>query len=161
MSNFHHLVRQISNGTTCFTGDSAQKLHYWDHAGAVGGIYEFAAPSFRKKWWGSISLNDPRVEEIDCGPLDSLLKDHAPNTTFFDFFSLDVEGAELSALRSIDFDRVGFGVIFAEADKHSDAKNTAVRTLLERNGYIYLEDYQRSQWFINRWFDEIYKGLIY
>ena len=50
---------------------------------------------------------------------------YAPGGTFFDSFSLDVEGAELSVVESIDFGRVGFGVIFLEADEYNKMKNLA------------------------------------
>ncbi|KAL7553795.1 hypothetical protein ACHAWF_017147 [Thalassiosira exigua] len=127
--------------------------------GAVGGIYEFAAPSFREQWWKDIELDGPGVKKIQCDALDRLLLKHAPDTTFFDFFSLDVEGAELTVLESTDFDRVGFGIIFVEADKHNDAKNLAMRRFLEGKGYTYLFGYGRSYWFGNSNFDKIYEHL--
>jgi len=46
---------------------------------------------------------------------------------FFDFFSLDIEGAELGAVLAIDFDLVSFGVIFVEADEHNEMKNMAIK----------------------------------
>ncbi len=77
--------------------DRPQKLHYVETskgANAVKGIYEFASPS-----WGDVSLED--TQEIECDTLDSLLLVNAPQQTYFDFFSLDVEGAEMSVLESI------------------------------------------------------------
>ena len=32
-------------------------------------------------------------------------------TFYFDFFSLDIEGSEFEALQSLDFSKVGFGII--------------------------------------------------
>lgn len=141
--------------------DKPQKLHYFtDAKPAVSGIYEFATPSFRERWWGkNVSLDDPRVQEIDCDTLDGLLLKNAKNVKFFDFLSLDVEGAELAVLKSIDFDRVGFGIIFAETSDNMQ-KNLAVRSLMESKGYFFIDDNARSYWFANLKFYEIYKDLI-
>mmetsp|Transcript_24873 Transcript_24873/g.44771 ORF Transcript_24873/g.44771 Transcript_24873/m.44771 type:complete len:334 (-) Transcript_24873:156-1157(-) len=131
--------------------------------GPTGGIYEFASPSFREQWWKDLSLdNNPKVEKIECDTLDSLLVKHAPTTTYFDFFSLDVEGAELSVLESIDFDRVQFGIIFVEADGHNQMKNLAIRQFLEKKaGYSFLYHEKPNYWFVNPDFYEIYKHLVY
>ncbi|KAL7533801.1 hypothetical protein ACHAXR_009085 [Thalassiosira sp. AJA248-18] len=139
---------------------SPQKLHYYGARPATGGIYEFSAPEFRKKFWGDIALDDPRVKEIDCDTLDSLLMNHAPHNNFFDFLSLDVEGAELSVFKSIDFDRVGFGIIFAEADR-SKMRQLAIRQFMESKGYSFLEVFSNSYWFVNRDFHEIYNDLLW
>lgn len=150
--------------------DAPTKLHYFDGIkGArnsegpnpVGGIYEFASESFIQRWWKGVPLDHPDVQEIQCDTLDNLLLQHAPQTTFFDFYSLDVEGAELSVLNSIDFNRVGFGVVLVEADGHNEFKNLAMRQLLESNGYLFLEEWHRSYWFVNRHFHEIYRDVIY
>ncbi|KAL7545191.1 hypothetical protein ACHAWF_008542 [Thalassiosira exigua] len=128
---------------------------------AVGGIYELAAPSFRERWWKNIALDSPDIRKIKCDTLDRLLLKHAPNVTFFDFFSLDVEGAELTVLESTDFDRVRFGIIFVEASSYDNVKNLVMRRFLERKGYTYLFDHGHgpSYWFANPNFDKIYKHL--
>eukprot|EP00581_Thalassiosira_minuscula_P016441 CAMPEP_0183717138 /NCGR_PEP_ID=MMETSP0737-20130205/10835_1 /TAXON_ID=385413 /ORGANISM="Thalassiosira miniscula, Strain CCMP1093" /LENGTH=229 /DNA_ID=CAMNT_0025946521 /DNA_START=389 /DNA_END=1079 /DNA_ORIENTATION=+ len=137
-----------------------QKLHYFG-GGATGGIYEFASPTFRQQWWKDIKLDDPRVQEIACDTLDNLLLEHAPTNTYFDFFSLDVEGAEFAVLKSVDWTRVGFGVILVEADNHNELKNLAMRETIEAQGYIFLEDYERSYWFVNKDFHLIYQDVVY
>lgn len=171
-SNFNKMVANRPNeiaNVHAGVCNSPRTLHYFDnpptaelgkkHAGAVSGIYEFASPSFRGRWWHNSTLED--THEIECDTLDNLLRKHVPKRTFFDFFSLDVEGAELSVLESTDFDRVGFGVIFVEADQHNDLKNLAVRATLEEAGYFYLRNVSRSEWYLNRQFHFIYKDLIY
>lgn len=141
-------------------------VHYADggykdrRSGAVSGIYEFAAPSFVRRYWKNIPMDDPRVKEVQCDTLDSLLLKHTPEWKYWDFFSLDVEGAEFSVLQSIDFSRVGFGVILVEADEHNQMKNSALKEFLETKGYVFVEEYARSYWFVNGSFDAIYKGLI-
>lgn len=138
-------------------------LHYLGNIyPEVSGIYEFAAESFRKHLWPGVDLNDERVKEIDCQTLDALLLNHTSHMIFFDFFSLDVEGAELAVLQSIDFDRVEFGIICAEADSHNYLKNLAMRNLLENHGYIFLlEQIGSNYWFSNGRFYEIYQHLVY
>lgn len=137
-------------------------LHYYGGepkgVNAVGGIYEFSTPEFRKDWWDDISLDDPKVNTIECDTMDNLLKKNT-NQTFFDFLSLDVEGAELSVLESIDFKRVGFGIIFAEQG-YNHLKSLAMREFVENHGYDFLQEYQGSYWWINRDFYHIYKNEI-
>lgn len=106
-------------------------------------------------------MDDPKVKEIECDTLDRLLLKHATEMNFFDFFSLDVEGAELAVLESVDFERVGFGIIFIEADKHNMLKNLAMRHLLESKGYSFLFEYEWNYWFSNDNFHEIYKDVAY
>jgi hypothetical protein len=65
--------------------------------------------------------------------MKQILQETVGSKFYFDFFSLDVEGAEYKVLKSIDFDQVGFGVVLVEADEHNQLKNMAVRTLLESN----------------------------
>ena len=169
--SYKKLVENRPNDVTIHAGvcSNPQKLH-WVEArdGAVAGIFEFAAPSFKKNWWGGIVGEDgslkndtDRVHEIQCDTLDSLLLEHAPSMNYFDFFSLDVEGAELSVLESIDFDRVGFGIIFVEADEHNGLKNLIMRKFLEDKGYSFMFEYERSYWFWSENFYDIYKDLAY
>ena len=130
-------------------------------SGAVGGIWEFTSPSFCEQWWKGITLDSPGVREIECNTLDDLLLMYAPYISVFDFLSLDVEGAELSVLESINYDRVQFGIVLVEADEHNQMKNFAMRQFLELKGYTFLYNYARSYWFINDNFYDIYKGLVY
>lgn len=167
-SNYEKLEKNRQNEiATVHAGVCAapETLHYYMPPGSgfevVGGIYEFTAPSFRDVYWKGISLDDPRVKQIECDTLDSLLNKYAPGTAYFDFFSLDVEGAEFSVLESIDYERVQFGIVFVEADSHNELKNLAMKQLLTRNGYDFLEEYERSYWFVNSDFYHIYRHLIY
>ena len=139
--------------------DQKSLLHYYGK-GAIGGIYEFSAPSFRKMWWGDVTLDDPKVKTIECDTMDSLLK-ISTNETYFDFLSLDVEGAEMTVLKSIDFDRVGFGIVLAEANEHNPLKNLAMRHYLQEKGYDFLMEYERSYWWVNKDFHNIHGDVIY
>lgn len=78
---------------------------------------------------------------------------------FFDFYSLDVEGAEWSVLQSIEWARTAFGMILLEEPdgKTDDARQ--MKEFLAQKGYEFLGTMDRSMWFKNNRFDEIYAGL--
>jgi FkbM family methyltransferase len=125
----------------------------------VGGILEFAAESFKDRWWSDADIQN--AEKIQCIPLKDLLDEQVGKHFFFDFFSLDIEGAEYEALASLDFNSVAFGVILVEALGYNEKKNLAVRTFLESNGYIFLGLTNRSYWFVNGGFANVYKDLLH
>eukprot|EP00607_Mallomonas_marina_P003826 CAMPEP_0182431032 /NCGR_PEP_ID=MMETSP1167-20130531/45819_1 /TAXON_ID=2988 /ORGANISM="Mallomonas Sp, Strain CCMP3275" /LENGTH=234 /DNA_ID=CAMNT_0024616879 /DNA_START=128 /DNA_END=829 /DNA_ORIENTATION=- len=96
------------------------KLHFKDQA-ATGGIIEFMPQSLidihhqdikstPKHMWKTL----PFVYEIECLPLHAILK-HT-RVQHINFFILDVEGAELSVLKTIKFDNIIFDVITIETD---------------------------------------------
>ena len=81
---------------------------------------------------------------------------------YFDFFSLDVEGSEYDALKSIDWSKTAFGLIFVEADGSNLRKDTKVTTLLLEKGYYLVdkaEPEQHSKWYINKDWHKIYEDL--
>jgi FkbM family methyltransferase len=84
---------------------------------------------------------DPGVE-VPCRPLSTMLEEYG--VTRINFFSLDVEGAELKVLETFDFDKVKIDVLMVEANfihaqkgltdtmsSEVDKKIEAVRTLVE------------------------------
>ncbi|KAL3918344.1 MAG: hypothetical protein SGILL_004285, partial [Bacillariaceae sp.] len=148
------------NAAVC---DERKKIHYLTRKGrgAVEGIYEFMPESFRNQWWPGVSLETPSnsIAEIDCIPMSDILDESPYN--YFDFYSLDVEGAEYEVLKSIDFDKYAFGILFVEADEHNPRKNLAIRTFLESKGYTYMMEHERSYWFVNQDFSKIYKDLLH
>jgi hypothetical protein len=140
--------------------DKPQTLHaFYSNNVAVGGIYEYVESSFKETWWPGISLeNDPRVQPIECDTLDNLLLMNAPGTIYFDFLSIDVIGAELAALRSIDFDRTQFGIVVV-AIGADEMKNLAMRQLMVTKGYSFIADHENSYYFANLNFNDIYRDL--
>jgi hypothetical protein len=128
---------------------------------AVDGILEFMSPGFKEKWWKNITLDSPQATTIECLPMSELLLEHYDGVKYFDIYSLDVEGAELQVLKSIDFDSYAFGVILLEANRKNDPiRNMALRTFLERQGYRYLIELNQNFWFVNQDFDHIYSDLL-
>jgi FkbM family methyltransferase len=83
---------------------------------------------------------------ISCIPMSQLLADLS--ITHIDFFSLDVEGAELAVLETIDFNAVRIDVIIAESRNRlcqdPCPKRDAVRKLMKTSGYI-LDDVSMVQ----------------
>jgi hypothetical protein len=93
----------------------------------------FATESFRR---GRSSQKRSYMRDaivVKCKPLRTILA-KVGSPFFFDFFSLDIEGAGYAAVRGIDFKQVSFGVIVVEADGHNPRKNVALRMQLESNG---------------------------
>lgn len=156
--NFESLVQNRPNDIKVHAAvcNTKQTVHFVQN-GATSGVWEFAPDSFRKYWWNGVDLKN--TTPIQCEPLRDILSKHS-DIQYFDIFSLDVEGAELEVLQSIDFTKTGFGVILIEADEHSSDKNYAVQKLLRQNGYIFFDHYQRSDWFVNERYNEIYARFV-
>ena len=72
---------------------------------------------------------------------------HDISSSLCSLFSLDVEGAEYEVLKSINFEVVTFDLIIVEADRSNVEKDTNVRNLLEKNGYSFVNNEGRSDWF--------------
>jgi hypothetical protein len=108
--------------------------------------------------WSENDIQNSKL--VKSRTLKNVLLEVVGENYFFDFFSLDIEGAELGAVMSIDFDLVSFGIIFVEADEHNDMKNMAVKLHLEKNGYAFVKNARKSDWFANVNFEEIYKDII-
>ena len=146
------------NAAIC--GSEAQELHWVQRPelSEVNGIWEFANEGFRQHYWRGISLD--QTQPITCKPLNTLLEEHVPETIFFDFFSLDIEGAEFVALEHFDFTKIGFGVIIIEIQDANLRKEWATRMLLEQNGYRHVRSFNRNAWYINADFAHIYRNVL-
>ena len=146
----------VVNAAVC---NRRQKLHFVQAPdNAVSGVYEFATEDYRNRWWKF--LKDPKeLPEIECLPMQDILDKHAPGVSFFDVLSLDVEGAEISVLNSIDFSITAFGMMVIEV-RPSYAPD--VRALLFKHGYIPFDGYEEhkmNSWFIHQNFYDIYAGI--
>lgn len=128
--------------------------------GAVTGILEFMAPSFVRHW----HPENAQRTRIRCEPLSNILDQSAHLRTethnMIDFLSLDVEGAEFEVLKTIDFDKVEFGIIFYEADDHNPLKNQAMITFLEERGYRFREHTLRSNFHVNIKWHHMYGDFL-
>ena len=73
--------------------------------------------------------------ELQCTPLSAILRE--AGVAHVDYFSLDVEGAELIVLQTIDWSAVTFGVLMVELDGKAPTKDADVRRLLRKRGFRY------------------------
>ncbi len=102
----------------------------------VAGIVEFMTPSFLQQWHPTFRSEDlHKMPSIPCVPLHLLV--NLFGISHINFFSLDVEGAELEVLKSVDLLAVSFDVIVVEASNHNKSKNMAVVELLDHEGYLF------------------------
>ena len=178
--NYEQLVKNRPNDLAnvhAAVCDYPQQLHFADTktSNATNGIWEYSNEAFRERYWKNIQFDD--TTPINCVPtqiiLDKVLLAYGDNDKdiiYFDFFSLDIEGGELAALKGIDFDRVGFGIIIVERNTADSESNREIKRLLEERGYDRYEDitsrqdcntpgYPRNYWYINRDFEAIYEGV--
>ena len=78
-----------------------------------------------------------RQIKMTCLPLTSIIE--AYGNTVIDYLSLDIEGAELQVLQSLDFEKVDIKVISVETNKIGtmfDGSLTQLDYFLRRNGYV-------------------------
>lgn len=135
----------VTSGDLSQASPSLQKDHWWHsspkRAGEKG-----------RKW-----TFDNRTVDVPCAPMDDYLALLPPADQLVpsipgsaalrapegregverhvDFFSLDVEGAELLVLESLDFQKTLVDVFIVELDGHKVDRNIKVRRLLRANGF--------------------------
>lgn len=115
--------------------------------------------AFRKQWYGSEENIPEGAVRTSCLPLQSILKHFG--ITHIDFFSLDVEGAELEVLKTLDLSAVHINVIVVEQDGTNSEKDEGVRKLLLANNFDIDRDistgsehmHSRNDWFVNKDFE--------
>jgi len=95
---------------------------------ATGGVLDEMSESFKKTWVKA----HPKTKSVECRPMSTYLAKHA----HIDFFSLDVEGAELVVLETIDFASTTVNMFMIELDRHNLERNYKVRQSLFNAGYI-------------------------
>ena len=120
-------------------------------------MQEFMPDSFRKNWYGTEDMPQS-AEVVPCVSLGSILQTFS--ISHIDFFSLDVEGAELEVLRTLDLSALHFKVIVVEQDGLNTTKDEAVRELLLAHNFeLYVNKAlretiagSRNDWFVNKHF---------
>ena len=113
--------------------------------GPVGGIYEFMEPDFVAAWHPTV--NPDELPIVFCMPLSAVLA--KTGLHHINFFSLDVENAEMEVLKTLDFSLFRFDVIVVEADGGSNSKYESVKELLMDNDYHYHGHVVRNDWFVH------------
>jgi len=145
----------------------------------IGGILEFMSLQFLKAFHpellknGSVSQGNsdsaedildwnkvrasPKVTQRTCLPLqaafDRFQIDH------INFMVLDLEGGELAALKSLDFERIQFDVLCVETNRfqnESDPYIDQVVNFMTGKGYkVYMRISGRNSWFVSPTFNSI------
>lgn len=119
---------------------AGQLVKFHTHAG-LGGI----ADTLGK--WKEEASKSPVVEFTTTTLGEVLDRTKAPS--FIHFLSLDIEGAELDALKGVPFDKYRFG---AMAIEHNDEepKRTDIVTFLEGKGYHRVHTFKQDDFFAPR-----------
>jgi len=93
----------------------------------LSGRTDLMTQNFKDKWGKYMKT----MVEIDCVPLTPLI---LSKFNHINFFSLDVEGAELELLESVDFNQIKVDIIIVEASDLNE-KNLAVEQYLINRHY--------------------------
>ena len=120
-------------------------------------MQESMPDSFRRTWYDSEDMPQ-MAEAVPCVSLGSILQTFS--ISHIDFLSLDVEGAELEVLHTLDLSALHFNVIVGEQDGLNSTKDEAVRELLLANNFeLYVDEALRetiagsqNDWFVNKHF---------
>jgi hypothetical protein len=119
---------------------AGQQVKFHTHAG-LGGI----ADTLGK--WKEEASKSPTVDFTTTTLGDVLAGANAPS--FIHFMSIDIEGAELEALKGIPFDKYRFG---AMAIEHNDEepKRTDILKFLDARGYQRVHTYKQDDFYAPR-----------
>ena len=94
--------------------------------------------------WKDEAAQAPTVEMTTVTLAEVLARAKAP--AFIHFLSLDIEGAELDALRGLPFDRSRFGAMAIEHNEE-EPKRTDIIKFLEARGYRRVHTYKQDDFF--------------
>jgi FkbM family methyltransferase len=108
-------------------------------SGDVGGVAETLG-----RWKGE-ALGAPSVELITVTLGDILERTNAPR--FIHFVSLDIEGAELEALKGFPFDKYKIGAMAVEHNEE-EPKRTQIEALMTRHGYRRVHSWYQDDFYL-------------
>ena len=102
------------------------RVNYSRQTATTSGIADYMSRSVYERF----RLGAAGYQSVPCGPLGAWLR--VLGVRRLDFFSLDVQGAELMVLRTIDWAALSVGVLVSECKGLgcADAQDRAVRRLL-------------------------------
>lgn len=108
-------------------------------AGGLGGVGETLGK------WNKTAASAPTVDIRTVTVADILARAGAPQ--FIHYVSLDVEGAELEALRGFPFDRYHVGAWTIEHNRE-EPKRSQIVALLAAHGYGRVHDWRQDDFFV-------------
>jgi FkbM family methyltransferase len=118
--------------------ETGRKMEF-QASGDVGGIKDTLG-----KWKGE-ALGAPTVQFTTVTLADILDNARAPR--FIHFVSLDIEGAELEALKAFPFDRYRIGALAVEHN-NEEPKRTAIEALMRRHGYRRVHSWYQDDFYL-------------
>lgn len=104
---------------------------------AVGCLQKYSSTKFQSRWHQNSS-----VIKVPCQPLSSILKNS--NLKYIDLWSLDVEGAELHCLNTMDWN-VPVGLIVVENNENKEE----IDFKLKEHGLALIAQYKRDGYYFN------------
>jgi FkbM family methyltransferase len=137
--NYHELRQYRPNSINVHAAlcKEPQLLHFTNTPNnAINGFFEFMRPSFIESWHPQLHAHPELVNSLPsilCVPLPHLLSELGVHK--IDLWVLDVEGAELSVLESMDFKKVKVSTIAMECDRGSAEVDQAKQAILAKNGF--------------------------
>jgi hypothetical protein len=108
-------------------------------AGELGGIEEHLGT------WKEATQGFPYVV-LETRTLTEILE-RAKAPAFIHYMSIDIEGAELEALKGLDLSRYRIGALTIEHN-FEEPKRSQIRKLLERNGYRFVRSVQQDDFYV-------------
>lgn len=130
----------------------SRDLHWIDHFD-IGGAWELFTDELKERWYSGRSeeswLKSAKI--VPCLPLQTILDRFG--IRHVDLFSLDVEGAEMSILETIDFSRFTASVIVAEV-QHGNYHGAPPVEFIRKAGYIALGYLNKNYYFLHPRFAE-------
>ena len=118
--------------------DNPGNLTFTSTGGAVGAAVVHSSEKFLKDWHNG----DTNGFQVSCIPIQYIID--STGLLDIDLFSLDVEGAELAVLETLDFSSTNIRVFVVELDQSNIVKDEQVRKLLLSHGFTSLNDTIRS-----------------
>jgi len=108
-------------------------------SGDLGGIADTLGA------WKAQAARAPLVDFTTVTLADILARTHAP--AVIDFMSLDIEGAELDALKGFPFDRYKVGAMAIEHN-YEEPKRTDIETYLKARGYTRVHTVKQDDYYL-------------
>lgn len=110
-------------------------------ADAIGGIEDTLG-----KFKGSKRVQEAETFKFETTTLNKILAE-AGAPEFIHYISLDIEGAELEALKGFDFSKYKVGAFTIEHN-YEEPKRTQIRDFLEANGYSLERRRLNEDWYV-------------
>lgn len=123
--------------TAVVSSVSGQTVTFYTHPG-LGGMADTLGR------WKEEAQKSPAVELTTVTLAELLARAKAP--AFIHFLSLDIEGAELEALRGIPLETYRFGAMAIEHNEE-EPKRTDILKLLERHGYRRTHSFRQDDFY--------------